>query len=118
MKYDEDGYRKSLPPEKELFAFCGIGESKSFFDSISKLGLKSGGKRIFRDHQEYTESVITELSSQIKSSNCKGVITTEKDLVKLPNSFLPEFEVYVIKIEMEFENERAILDLIQPVLRT
>ena len=117
MKYDEDGYRKSLPLEKELFAFCGIGESESFFDSISKLGLKSGGKRIFRDHQEYTESVITELSSQIESSNCKGIITTEKDLVKLPDSFLAEFETYVIKIEMVFENEGAILDLIQPVLQ-
>ena len=112
MKYDEDGYRISFPPEKELFAFCGIGESKSFFDSIGKLGLKSGGKRIFRDHQEYTESVITELSSQIKSSNCKGAITTEKDLVKLPDIFLAEFETYVIKIEMELETEKAVLDMI------
>ena len=118
MKYDEDGYRKSFPPEKELFAFCGIGESKSFFDSIGKLGVKSGGKRIFRDHQKYTESVITELSAQIKSSNCTGVITTEKDLVKLPDSFLAEFGIYIIKIEMEFENEGAISDLIQPVLWT
>ena len=116
MKYDEDGYRKLLPPEERLFAFCGIGEPKSFFDFIVKLGLKSGGKRMFRDHQEYTESVITELSSQIKSSNCKGAITTEKDLVKLPDNFLAEFETYVIKIEMAFENEGAFLDLIQPVL--
>jgi len=118
MKYDGDGYGKSLPPENSLFAFCGIGEPKSFLDSIAKLGLKSGGKQIFRDHQEYTSSVINELSAQIKSSNCIGIITTEKDLVKLPDNFLEEFEIYIIKIEMEFEDEGTILNLIQPVLRT
>ena len=61
--------------------------------------------------------MITELSAQIKSSNCTSVITTEKDLVKLSDSFLAEFGIYIIKIEMEFENEGAISDLIQPVLR-
>ena len=116
MKYDKEGYQKSLLPEDILFAFCGIGEPKSFFDSFAKLGLKSGGKRIFRDHQEYTESIITEISYQIKSRNCKGIITTEKDMVKLPDSFLAEFETYVIKIEMELETEKAVLDMIQPVL--
>ncbi len=68
------------------------------------------------DHQEYTESVITELLAQIKSSNCTAIITTEKDLVKLPDSFLDEFDTFVIKIEMEFEIEGAVLDIIQPVL--
>jgi tetraacyldisaccharide 4'-kinase len=116
MKYDSSGYHKSLTPTKPLFAFCGIGEPDSFFKSIKQLDLKLGGKRIFSDHQEYTESVITELSAQIKSSNCAAIITTEKDLVKLSESFLDEFETFVIKIEMEFEIEGAVLDIIQPVL--
>jgi len=37
-------------------------------------------------------------------------------LVKLPDSFLDEFDTFVIKIEMEFEIEGAVLDMIQPVL--
>ena len=116
MKYDSSGYHKSLHSSEVLFAFCGIGEPDSFFKSIKQLDLKLGGKRIFSDHQEYTESVITELSAQIKSSNCAAIITTEKDLVKLSESFLDEFETFVIKIEMEFEIEKAVLDMIQPVL--
>ncbi len=116
MRYDSSGYHKSLPSSEVFFAFCGIGEPDSFFKSIKQLDLKLGGKRIFSDHQEYTESVITELSAQIKSSNCTAIITTEKDLVKLPDSFLDEFETFVIKIEMEFEIEGAVLDMIQPVL--
>ena len=116
MRYDSSGYHKSLPSSEVFFAFCGIGEPDSFMDSIGKLELKLGGKRIFSDHQEYTESVITELSAQIKSSNCAAIITTEKDWVKLPDSFLDEFDTFVIKIEMEFEIEGAVLDMIQPVL--
>jgi hypothetical protein len=37
-------------------------------------------------------------------------------LVKLSESFLDEFETFVIKIEMEFETEGAVWDMIQPVL--
>ena len=116
MRYNSSGYHKSLPSSEVLFAFCGIGEPDSFFKSIKQLDLKLGGKRIFSDHKEYTESVITELSAQIKSSNCTAIITTEKDLVKLPDSFLDEFDTLVIKIEMEFETEKTVLDMIQPVL--
>ena len=116
MRYDSSGYHKSLPSSEVFFAFCGIGEPDSFFKSIKQLDIKSGGKRIFPDHQEYTKSVIMELSVQIKSSNCTAIITTEKDLVKLPDSFLDEFDTFVIKIEMEFETEGAVWDMIQPVL--
>ena len=117
MKYDSSGYHKSLPPSDPLFAFCGIGEPDSFIKSLTQLKLKLGGKRIFRDHQEYTDAVVKELSAQIKSSNCKAVITTEKDLVKLPDNFLEEFEIFIVKIEMEFENERVVLDVVRTILR-
>ena len=60
--------------------------------------------------------MISELSDQIKSSNCTAIITTEKDLVKLSESFLDEFDIFVIKVEVEFETEKAILDIIKSVL--
>jgi len=116
MRYDSSGYHKSLPSSEISFAFCGIAQPESFFKSIKQLDLKLGGKRILSDHQEYTESVITELSNQIKSSNCTAIITTEKDLVKLPESFLDEFETFVIRVELKFKTEKAVLDMIQPVL--
>ena len=116
MRHDSAGYHKSLPSSKVFFAFCGIGEPESFFKSIKQLDLTLEGKRIFSDHQEYTESVITELSAQIKSSNCTAIITTEKDFVKLPDNFLDEFETFVIRVELEFKTEKAILDMIQPLL--
>ena len=109
MKYDKLGYQKTLIPNKPMFAFCGIGDPQSFIDSAKKLSLKIEGTRFIRDHQDYTTSVIRELSNQIKANDISYVVTTEKDIVKLPSSFLSEFETYVIKIRIKFENT---LDLI------
>ena len=78
--------------------------------------MKIEGKRFFRDHQNYTETVLNQLSEQIRKSSSSSVVTTEKDLVKLPKIFLEEFEIYIIKINVVFENESIIKDIIQPLL--
>ena len=116
MKYDDSGYQKTLPPNKAIFAFCGIADSQSFIHSAEELSLQMKGSRFFNDHQDYTDLVILELSEQIRSNSISHVVTTEKDMVKLPNSFLSEFEVYIIKIDVVFENELIIKDIIQPIL--
>ena len=116
MKYNASSCRKSIPPDKAIFAFCGIAEPNSFINLFEELSLKVEGRRFFQDHQKYTETVIKELSDQIKASSLSHVVTTEKDMVKLPKSFLNEFEVYVIKIEIVFENEAVLQEIIQPIL--
>ena len=95
--------RKTLLSDKLIFAFCGIADPHSFIHSAEELSLQIKDSRFFRDHQDYTDSVIFELSEQIRSNGISYVITTEKDLVKLPNSFLSEFEIYVIKINIKFD---------------
>ena len=116
MKYDTSGYRKSLPPDQHIFAFCGIADPNSFVNSISELSLKVKGRRFFQDHQDYTDTIIQELSNQIKSNYINHVVTTEKDMVKIPGDFISEYDFYVIKIEVVFENDAEIIDLIKPIL--
>ena len=116
MKYNASNYQKSQPPGKPIFAFCGIAEPHSFISTAEELSLKVEGRKFFQDHQEYTEAVIQKLSEQIRASSISHVVTTEKDMVKLPESFLEEFEVYVIKVDVVFENELIIKGIIQPIL--
>ncbi len=116
MRYNSSSYQKTLIPDKPVFAFCGIAEPNSFINSAKELSLKIKGRIFFQDHQEYTKKVIIELSEQIKVCSINQVVTTEKDMVKLPKSFLTEFEVYVIKIDVIFENELVFHDIIQPIL--
>ena len=116
MKYNTSGYHKTPAPTKPLFAFCGIAEPDSFINYAMKLGLKIEDRKWFRDHQDYNKTVIKQLSEQIRKSSSRYVVTTEKDLKKLPDSFLAEFKVYVIKINVVFENESIIKDIIQLLL--
>ena len=116
MKYNASNYQKSQPPGKPIFAFCGIAEPNSFINTAEELSLKVEGRKFFHDHQEYTKAVIQKLSGRIRASSISDVVTTEKDMVKLPKSFLEEFEVYVIKVDVIFENELIIKDIIQPLL--
>ena len=116
MIYNSSGYQKTRTPDKPVFAFCGIAEPNSFINSAKELSLIIKGNRFFQDHQEYTEAVINDLSEQIKACGINHVVTTEQDMVKLPESFLVEFKVYVIKIDVILENESVFQDIIQPYL--
>ena len=118
MNFSEEGYKKCLIPKTPVFAFCGIGEPQSFFQMLKHKKITIGGKRIFRDHQRYSNLLVTELSSHIRSSNCTAIITTEKDIVKLPNNFLTEFKIYVLQIETEFQNVEVLLEHIQSLIHS
>ena len=114
IKFQENSiYQKTLPPNETMFAFCGIADPDSFICLAKTISLNICGSRYFKDHQEYSDTIIKELSDQIKLSNINNVLTTEKDLVKLPASFLLEFEIYIIKINIDFANEVNIQNLIK-----
>ena len=115
MKMDENGYHKTLPIDVPVFAFCGIGNSLYFMQTVKGIGLDIVGKRIFRDHQKYNSKVLHNLLVQIKKSRCRAVVTTEKDMVKIPDSFVKNNVFYVIKIEMVFENNSVVLNQIKHV---
>jgi len=116
MKYDINGYVETSAPNEPLFAFCGIADPQSFFKSILMLGINIQEKIIYKDHQNYNKTVINQLSQQIKENNGTKVITTEKDLVKLPDSFIDIFEIYIIKINLIFKEDSLIKNKINSLL--
>ena len=116
MKMDEAGYHRSLPTDEPVFAFCGIGNSNYFMHTVKEIELNIAGKRFFRDHQNYTFRELQDLSAQIQNSNCRAVVTTEKDMVKIPRNFMHNFIFYVIKIDVIFADDSVVLNLIKPIL--
>ena len=114
MKVDGTGYHKTLHVNEPVFAFCGIGDPNSFIQTVKEVGLNIISKRFFKDHENYYPRVLQDLSLQIQSNNCRAVVTTEKDMVKIPESFMQEFIFYVIKIDIVFENDSDVMDLIKP----
>ena len=116
MKYNFSNYIEAQIPSEPVFAFCGIKESNSFFKSILKFGIEIKGKQSFRDHYNYNEKILKKLSNMIKDLKIKKVITTEKDIVKIPETFINNFEMYIIRINVIMKKETIINKKIDSLL--
>ena len=112
-KYTSNGYESVEYCKDEscecvvapFFAFCGIAHGDLFFKTLNEMKIDILDSISFKDHVEYDESTIATLKSKINNSNTKTVITTEKDLVKLPDSFFEAYNVHVLAMKMELPSE-------------
>ena len=99
-----------------VFAFCGIADHKSFFKSITDMGIKIKEKKYYKDHQDYSDILMKDLMNKIKKLKLNKVIITEKDLVKIPQFFIDAFDIYVIKISMNIKDELIMQNKIDALL--
>lgn len=71
----------SLPTP--LYAFCGIAQPELFRQTLLSCGLPLSGFMPLKDHQPFTPSLIKKIMKQARDNHVLGLITTEKDIVKL-----------------------------------
>ena len=116
IKINIDKDKKIINLNKKLFAFCGIGNPKSFFSLLNKLGLDIKEKEVYKDHYNYKTKQLNKMILKAKKNKCDAFITTEKDIVKIPKVFISNFAFYVIKIEICFSNISDENKLIKPLL--
>ena len=69
---------------KNVFAFTGIGNPERFIDTLKSLGANVVMSKFYPDHYNYTEADFNELNEIATENNL--TITTQKDIVKLPNN--------------------------------
>jgi tetraacyldisaccharide 4'-kinase len=114
-------------------AFCGIGNPDAFRRTLCGLawraepregpgcqmqlltrpltGLGSPGWRTFADHHNYTSRDVEELGrwAGTQPPDCV-ILTTQKDLVKLPMEKLNERPLWALQIELHIEKEAELLE--------
>jgi tetraacyldisaccharide 4'-kinase len=86
------------PPEGNVFPFCGIGNPQNFFTTLARVGFDIPAERVFADHHVYSQNDITEMEAEAKLNQCKVLVTTVKDAVKLDGL---KFELPLLVAEME-----------------
>jgi tetraacyldisaccharide 4'-kinase len=64
-------------------AFCGIGNPEAFRLTLQKLGAETVQFTAFPDHHVYRPGEVAALLAGAEKAACKGVVTTEKDAVKI-----------------------------------
>lgn len=105
---------QSPPPAGPLVAFAGIGRPEKFFDGLKSAGASLSEEVPFPDHHAFTSADLDYLET-LAAERDAGLITTEKDHVRLP----PEMRsrVAVFSIAAQFEMPTALDDMLAPVLK-
>ena len=75
---------------KKVYAFCGLGNPSSFIQTILHFGTSLVGFQSFRDHHSYKDKEIDKIWRDARRLKADWVVMTEKDLVKLKKTELPE----------------------------
>lgn len=85
-------------------AFCGIGNPEGFRRTITSLGIEIGGDafRAFPDHHHYFSIDIEELASWATTRRFDALLTTRKDLVKLPQTEIGNVPLWGVDIGLRF----------------
>ncbi len=82
-----------------VFLLSGVGNPQAFAQSCRSASLQIVGERHFADHHHYTESDLREVRDLAHQAGARWLVTTHKDLVKLPSDAT---DVAALQIESAF----------------
>jgi tetraacyldisaccharide 4'-kinase len=113
-----DSHGRQAPRPNRAVAFCGIGNPAAFITDLEAEGLEVVTWRTFRDHLNYTVEQWRELS-EIALREEAILVTTEKDMVRLPGAALDEDghpPLVALRIEPVIHDEQVLLDRVEALL--
>jgi tetraacyldisaccharide 4'-kinase len=97
---------------RPIAAFCGIGNPEAFRRTLLDLGAPLQAFRTFPDHHSYSCRDVDDLRNWARqlATDCR-VVTTQKDLVKLHLTDLNNRELWALRVLLQVEVGRDMLDL-------
>lgn len=83
-----------------VVAFAGIGRPAKFFETLRSVGAKIVSSHGFADHHPYSRAEIEELSAE--ATECGALlVTTAKDMVRIPADLRPGIAVLSVTLEWD-----------------
>jgi len=118
--YDESG--ALLPVEdingKKICAVSGLGDNRSFEQTLENIGSDVAKRFCFMDHHRYTEADMAMIIKECGASNIDTIVTTEKDSIKLKalSSSAPDIRWLILKIVLKVRDEEIFLRRLHDIL--
>ena len=99
-------------------AFCALARPENFAEMLTKAGCGVVDTVVFPDHHRFDDGDMTELIRLAKSLQASGLVTTEKDAVKLMPSMVARLEaevgpVMVVALDTTFVYESPVVRLLE-----
>jgi len=89
---------------RRLLAFAGLGSPRGFADTLDAAGVRRTGFAEFPDHHWFTPADLTELVRDARAAGAQGLITTEKDWVRLRELPPPALPLWVLPVRAALES--------------
>ncbi len=103
-------------------AFCGLARPENFAAMLTEAGCGIVDTVLFRDHHRYEQKDVTTLVRLAKKLQASGLVTTEKDAVKLSPTMRTRLEgevgpLMVVRLETGFVYESPVVRALENRLR-
>jgi len=108
---DPTPYAQARAPDvltgRRLLAFAGIARPEGFRRTVERLGVSLAGLVEFPDHHWYGAEDLAAVVSQAERSGAEGLVTTEKDYVRLSAAALGILPIWVLSVRLEITEGQA-----------
>jgi len=108
---DKQKIDKADLKSKTIYLLSAIGDNRGFKKTVEKISANIVGHSKFLDHYTFKTSDLQKVHSDAKKLSANYIITTEKDLVKIPDVNL-EIPIYALKTEIHFSPTNKLEDKI------
>ena len=95
---------------KRMITLSGVGNPGYFSSLLNKIGINVIREIIYPDHHVYTAKDVTSLAVHMKEAD--GIVTTEKDMVKLEGLEIARLPVWALRIRLKIWEEEEFLKTI------
>ncbi len=92
---------------RRLLGFGGLASPRSFMETLRGLGVPLAGFVEFGDHHWYGDADLAEVARRAGLAGAEGLITTEKDAVRLRELTLPRPPLWVLTVRMVLSSGQA-----------
>ena len=88
---------------RRLLAFTGLGSPEGFADTVDATGIRRVGFVEFPDHHWFTPGDVAELARDARAAGAQGLVTTEKDWVRMRELPPPPLPLWVLPVRLVIE---------------
>ena len=113
---------RAEPPDalrgRRLLAFAGLAAPEGFAATLRAVGARLAGFVEFPDHHAFTHGDIEALARRAGSVGAEGLVTTEKDWVRIRETGIPGVPLWVLSIRLSVDRRELLVETLARVLQT